>query len=166
MKRKLSKLNMGMGNFEDMMKKSQSAFNPNPYLSAPNSRYVSRTNDDEINFHFHRIKGLSRIHAPHIMNKLNFLHKVVLDHNHKKISAEDALEKIKSVIIKEGLNLNIYNSARASLDMRHKIPMSNPLSHFPKMNFNPMPIQPLRLRKNRKKPNIPIIRLPRLRVRF
>jgi hypothetical protein len=155
----------GMENFEDMMKRSQSAFNP--YLSVPNSRYVNKTSDDEINFHFNRLFNLARTHAPHIMNKLNFLHRVVLDHNHKKISPEDALEKIRSVIEREGLNPHIYHSAKSSLDMRHnRIPMSNPLNQFPKMNFTPMRIQPLRLRKNRKKPNIPIVRLPRLRVRF
>jgi len=88
------------------------------------SRY--RPNVDEINFHFNGLKKLARMQAPNVLHKIEYLHKVVLDHAYHRISDHNALEKIRQVIEREGLSPNIYNSAKTSLDMKHGILSINP----------------------------------------
>jgi len=119
------------------------------------SRY--HPNIDEINFHFNGLKRLARLKSPNILHKIEYLHKVVLDHAHRKISDYDALERIRQVIEREGLNVNIYNSARNALDMRHgKVLTINPKNRFfkkvlpPKITKRKPRLEQLKFKKRKK----------------
>jgi hypothetical protein len=106
----------------------------NPMIS------THRPNIDEVNFHFNNLKKLARKLAPQTLGKITFLHNIVCDHCHGKLSDYDALEKIRAVIISEGLNMNIYHSAKASLGMRRNFPMMNPMAPVRRgFNLNPRP---------------------------
>ena len=147
----LPSLNKDMQNLEQIIRHSQSSI-----LNPPISRYHS--NIDEINFHFNGLKDMARRLAPHTLRKVDFLHKVVLDFKRGLTSDYEALEKIKSVIIREGLNPSIYNSAKSTLDAKHgKMPFMgmgvNPLNEFSNVKLKqPKPmIRQLKLRKPKKK---------------
>lgn len=152
-RRKKNPFLMGDKGFEILR---QNILRANKSLMSPMmGRY--KPNIDEINFHFNGLKRLAKLRAPNVLHKIEYLHRVVLDHAHHKLSDYSALEKIRQVIEREGLNVNIYNSAKNSLDMRHgKVLTINPKNRFfkkvlpPKGRMRKPRLEQLKLKKPKK----------------
>lgn len=90
--------------------------------------FLSRkTGADEINYHFNILKKVAAKWSPQKLPKLNFLHRTLLKHANGKMSDSQALEKIRKVIVSEGLDMNIYNDAKRKLAMQKggfKLPLN------------------------------------------